>query len=1185
MASAEEILVIFRLQDEISSKLTTIDNKLNGVLSNAQKGTNSLADSQTTLRDKGTATFNVLGTGMKGLNDNLNLVKGTFSQLFGVLGYGGVLFESISNGANRQTNQVMLNARRGVEEGNKLYNKIQDIVVALPGNDTFMTQFLAMSANMDTSIDEQDLVDIGGTIADYNAVAKAKGQLNNETEREIMQYMLTGKTRNLTNSLLAGEIDSLKNLSTITERATAMQKAMERTGWANMAHYKTFNNVVEEFRGRIERSFADIGTSIITILQPITELYNALDSILGNKLTTILVGGIGLFLGLIAIVTLSIKTFGFLGNTLLSIINISEGMAVLEGFTKKEAFVINFLTNSIDDEAQKLKIVNAIKNKSISTSIKKIATNIKEAGSNYLNSSSSIANASATDVDTASTELNTISKIKAIVVGKEKIAIDFLSKVYTNLKMLVTDKDTISILLNASAIDINILSHYNLAGAEALETQIKENSIAISILSLSNKIRETAQDIYHTIVKYEKIIVKKLSNSLEIVSITLSKLKSIATGKETVANLKSYASILSKMSAETAETRAKAYNNAITIVSITTKIKETAQDLISTIVKYGKLAVEFISISAKTTKIVATNSDTLSEINNTVAVSGNTIAVGSHVIALESDTTAEAINTALTSENTFTKIGNAYASTVDAMAKYNEATATELETISESENIFVKIKNISETIAQTIADGLKVATKWVSSASINVETVSEGINTDGKILNTLANIENIAKDILKIAIRLVQIPLTVALSVAEGVLTSELIAQAVAFMIATAPVWVLIGAIVGLIVVIEKIGEAFGWWSDFSSMLDAMWSGIMRIWDAFMNSAPIKSITNFIYTLETAINGIVQVLGVFWELLFPPSEDSGEWDIVGDIINFLSILGNIVYYASGLFIIFNILDAIGGAIGMMIDAWNLFLDSPLATEMFTALGEAFDELKAPFQEISQAFGEVFDAFGEIWEAIFGPSEDGEKQFNPFIELIKGFAQFIINYVVPAIKVIATIIRVLLIPLRVVAFVLQSIAGIIGMIVGATQTGAGIINNAINSIWQFLKPVYDAIKWIVDSASGVWEFLTGTKADGGKEDKTKSNNKPNPKSPKNLPTGNLSEDRVNQMKQQTQRNRTASWLGSTYHNQSNNSHTIVNNNFGDGSIPIDARNMTQKEAERTIQSGLGGYLNARRVTNK
>ena len=33
----------------------------------------------------------------------------------------------------------------------------------------------------------------------------------------------------------------------------------------------------------------------------------------------------------------------------------------------------------------------------------------------------------------------------------------------------------------------------------------------------------------------------------------------------------------------------------------------------------------------------------------------------------------------------------------------------------------------------------------------------------------------------------------------------------------------------------------------------------------------------------------------------------------------------------------------------------------------------------------------------------------------------------------------------------------------------------------------------------------------------------------------------------------------------------------------GAFPIDARNMTQKDAAKTIQLGFGGYLNRRRVT--
>ena len=1196
---------------------------------------------------KNTSTsFDVLATRGSRAGKNINAqlgtlensfasLKGTFTGFLGLLGMGSLFSEIWSATTMRESNKIMLSQKRSAEEVGKLYDTIQQKVLELPGDDTFFTNLLTMASTMDSNMNIQQVDDLGDTIADYYALAKAKGENDYETQKDIRSYLLSGNTRNFLNSALSTEIQLLKNKKSITERSIALEKAMQNVNMDGMAHYKSLTNALEEFKGHFQKAFADVGDSGLWIVKAFLQVYNAVDSFMGTGITQFIITlGVGL-IGLVGGTFAFKKGLELTTESINSLVKLSTSLSSFVAQISASGGAINSLKTSINELIMTSSLADSNGLLSPFLNFIGVSRTSEQQVTRFKKELMDLGNVSANSLQGAEASL-----MREMAFGQNSY----------------TGEDG-SIKTIAQPIDMNDVDHRAKLGARAMVLEDLANDESFRYASEEEQalIRKQKQIQYEEKLNGQLVASENLRNKSliergryivqeEVQSLKATKAHLKEIGVNLKGQLNDVRSALAKDNLTRAtelETLATEGNTFAKIANWGISVKKQAIDFVSALIKtdeasavsletlaeegntfakianFGvsksKLIVDGLLIIYTNLKALATDRDTLATIINTdsnvlgmEALFGNAVAENAVKVSKEAsiavkiygtlltikDTAQNWLNTASTQVNAYTKLTSAEKDMLSASAKgeltlahWLNTDAIVSENIAEETNIFVKIKNTVESFSNAIAHGLEAVTKKINAISTVEETIAVDMNTSGKILNTLADVGNIAKTVIKIALRVIEIPLTVALSVAEGVLTSELLAQAGAFMIATAPVWVLIGAIVGLIVVIEKIGEAFGWWSDFSSMLDAMWSGIMRIWDAFMNSAPIKSITNFIYTLETAINGIVQVLGVFWDLLFPSNEGSGEWDIVGDIINFLSIIGNVVYYASGLFIIFNILDAIGGAIGMMIDAWNLFLDSPLATEMFTALGEAFDELKAPFQEISQAFGEVFDAFGEIWEAIFGPSEDGEKQFNPFIELIKGFAQFIINYVVPAIKVIATIIRVLLIPLRVVAFVLQSIAGIIGMIIGATQTGAGIINNAINSIWQFLKPVYDAIKWIVDSASGVWEFLTGTKADGGKEDKTKSNNKPNPKSPKNLPTGNLSEDRVNQMKQQTQRNRTASWLGSTYHNQSNNSHTIVNNNFGDGSIPIDARNMTQKEAERTIQSGLGGYLNARRVTNK
>ena len=214
-------------------------------------------------------------------------LRTSLTQLFSIVGTGRVMDDMITASSLRQTNKIMLSARRGTEEANKLYDSIQAMVVELPGNDTFLTNLLTMLGTMDKSLNESDLRYMGGVIADYYMGAQAKGQYNNETERELRNYLMTGQTRNLTNSIIASEIESLKGLNSVKERTIALEKALQKTGMDSIAHYDSYHNTLEEFKGRFQKSFADLGDIFLGFLQYIMKLYNFVDSISGSFLSQI----------------------------------------------------------------------------------------------------------------------------------------------------------------------------------------------------------------------------------------------------------------------------------------------------------------------------------------------------------------------------------------------------------------------------------------------------------------------------------------------------------------------------------------------------------------------------------------------------------------------------------------------------------------------------------------------------------------------------------------------------------------------------------------------------------------------------------------------------------------------------------------------------------------------------------
>jgi nitrate reductase gamma subunit len=51
-----------------------------------------------------------------------------------------------------------------------------------------------------------------------------------------------------------------------------------------------------------------------------------------------------------------------------------------------------------------------------------------------------------------------------------------------------------------------------------------------------------------------------------------------------------------------------------------------------------------------------------------------------------------------------------------------------------------------------------------------------------------------------------------------------------------------IAAAVLVVAAIYEIGKAFGWWTDASSMMDALWAGVQRLWDAFINHPDVQAV-------------------------------------------------------------------------------------------------------------------------------------------------------------------------------------------------------------------------------------------------------------------------------------------------------------------------------------------------------
>ena len=128
------------------------------------------------------------------------------------------------------------------------------------------------------------------------------------------------------------------------------------------------------------------------------------------------------------------------------------------------------------------------------------------------------------------------------------------------------------------------------------------------------------------------------------------------------------------------------------------------------------------------------------------------------------------------------------------------------------------------------------------------------------------------------------VPAYMAVSAAYDILTGSALLAAQALWAALAPVLPFIVAGAALAYVVYEIGKAFGWWTDVSSMLDAVWAGVQRLWSAFINHPDvqgfIKAMSDAWKAMQPFIKAIIDVVLRFFKV-----SNKGDFDLVRTLIN------------------------------------------------------------------------------------------------------------------------------------------------------------------------------------------------------------------------------------------------------------------------------------------------------------
>lgn len=911
-----------RMGDALSQPVKSASGEISSVANQTMYSLNGFGESARLAGSKANMSFSEAAATMDKYHVGLNRVTNAMTGLFGTMGLFGMAHQSWVQSTQRQTNQVYLTMRRGTEQAKSMYSEIMQIVMELPGDDTFMTTLLTQASGRDLTMTSQSIRELGDAIADYYVAATAKGQLTYETQRELTSYILTGETRMFTNSVLAAEIDLLKDKNTVTERATALQEALTKSGFEGMAHYKTATNAMEEFKGHFQKAFADIGSATLPVIQAILTLYNTIDGLFGGGISASII----MFATSVALFTTSLGVIGFITPM------INEGVRSIVLFAnvgrnaissiRDMGGVMNYLRSHFRGLVDETRLLIAPTRTVTALTTSQILTQQELGWAYSLTNSALMTETGLVGYNTDTVVANTLAITQ---LDAQKLALK-----------ITTDGYTVSKWSEIAAIDASTMAKINEVSALVGVSEAKLLDMALTSEMSTAEFLETLETNYNTIAKIENAQANLSEASTRNLSLT---------------------SIIRN-------TSAKIYNTLISGL-------ETAQILL-------------LGSAEKREEVIKKSSllTTLNEIRLKIQKVATTI--------------LERI---------------AMASVIEGQVRFNREKAI---------GIITRLQEIVTTINET-------ATKIANAIATGLQTGAESLSNKEKIVAILLRIKNIALIIAE----------TVAFYGLAGVglLIDTIFSPMVLTFLAIG------GAILLVVSAVEKIGESFGWWTDFGTMIEAIRAGIGRLWEAFMNSEPIQFLTKLIDTFSSFFRGTFKVLNDFWTNLF--GDNNGTFDFVESLIEGFGKLYDIVSAVFNfIFPIFPLLQGIAYWMEIFEEAWDQFVDSSEFMEMMEALGEVVTAFIEPFQELWEAFSDVGEAIAEAFGMEEENADSTKEDINWIVGGLKMIANFIKNYIAPALKLLVQFAMPLL-------WAIRGITGIIGLFTGKDYFTNDTAVNSLN----------------------------------------------------------------------------------------------------------------------------------------
>jgi hypothetical protein len=273
-----------------------------------------------------------------------------------------------------------------------------------------------------------------------------------------------------------------------------------------------------------------------------------------------------------------------------------------------------------------------------------------------------------------------------------------------------------------------------------------------------------------------------------------------------------------------------------------------------------------------------------------------------------------------------------------------------------------------------------------------------------------------------------------AISAGMGFFSASLLPAIAASWALVAPWLPFIAIGAAIIAIIYEVGKAFGWWTDASSMIDAIGAGLQRLWNAFINHPDVQAAISAISGAISVLWGWIQQAGQAIMDFFGIST-GGDFDIVRALIDGIGNAWNMLKMALGPVI---------AAVQNIINVFNLFRSGQM--------------------DLPQFIWSVLTILGQMYVTIF--TRIGSFVVSIGIRLVRAGVNAARNFVTGIIT------RLRQLPGRVFSALIAVVSRIISAgaqwVSTVKQKALDVVNGAYNTLTSLPGKIASALSGVVDA---------------------------------------------------------------------------------------------------------------------